>query len=98
MDAAILKDPYANPKRAKAILFGVLLMHFGIIAVPFIYASLTEFFDPPVIVMKVGLADLPLGDSPEAGAPADGNSLRQPHGPVWIWRSSRTGIAPGHSG
>ena len=71
MDAAILKDPYANPKRAKAILFGVLLMHFSIIAVPFIYASLTEFFDPPVIVMKVGLADLPLGDSPEAGAPAD---------------------------
>ncbi len=71
MDAAILKDPYANPKRAKAILFGVLLMHFCIIAVPFIYASLTEFFDPPVIVMKVGLADLPLGDSPEAGAPAD---------------------------
>lgn len=61
-------DPYTNPKRARAILFGVLLMHVGVIAVPLIYASLTEFFDPPVIVMKVGLADLPLGDSPDAGA------------------------------
>ena len=67
---AMFADPYANPKRARAILFGVLLLHVGVIAVPFIYSSLTEFFDPPVIVMKVGLADLPLGDSPDAGAPA----------------------------
>lgn len=65
------KDPYANPRRARAILFGVLLMHVSVIAIPLIYASLTEFFDPPVIVMKVGLVDLPLGDSPDAGAPAD---------------------------
>ena len=65
------KDPYFNPKRARAILTGVLLMHIAIILFPLIYASLTEFFDPPVIVMKVGLADLPLGDSPDAGAPAD---------------------------
>ena len=64
------KDPYANPKRAKAILLTVLLMHVSVIAVPIIYASLTEYFDPPVIVMKVGLADLPLGDSPDAGQPA----------------------------
>ena len=67
----ILKDPYTNPKRARAILFSVLLMHVGVIAVPLIYASLTEFFDPPLIVMKVGIADLPLGDSPDAGAVAD---------------------------
>ena len=65
------KDPYFNPKRARAILTGVLLMHIALILIPLIYASLTEFFDPPVIVMKVGLADLPLGDSPDAGAPAD---------------------------
>ena len=65
------KDPYTNPKRDRAILSGVLLIHVGIIAVPLIYASLTEFFDPPVIVMKVGIADLPLGDSPDAGAVAD---------------------------
>ena len=65
------KDPYFNPKRARAILTGVLLMHIAIILIPLIFASLTEFFDPPVIVMKVGLADLPLGDSPDAGAPAD---------------------------
>jgi len=68
---APFSDPYTNPKRARAILFGVLLMHVGVIAVPLIYASLTDFFDPPVIVMKVGLADLPLGDSPDAGAVAD---------------------------
>ena len=70
MDAAFFQDPYANPRRARSILFGVLLMHFCVIAVPLIYASLTDFFDPPVIVMKVGLADLPLGDSPDAGTVA----------------------------
>ena len=64
------KDPYFNQKRARRVLTGVLLMHVALIAVPLIYSSLTEFFDPPVIVMKVGLADLPLGDSPDAGAPA----------------------------
>ena len=61
------KDPYFNPRRARAILSGVLLMHIGLIVIPLIYASLTEYFNPPVIVMKVGLADLPLGDSPDAG-------------------------------
>ena len=64
------KDPYFNPKRARAILTGVLLMHVGLIAVPLIYSSLTDYFEPPLIVMKVGLADLPLGDSPDAGAVA----------------------------
>ena len=64
-------DPYFNPKRARTVLTGVLLMHVAIIAIPLIYSSLTDFFNPPVIVMKVGLADLPLGDSPDAGAPAD---------------------------
>ncbi len=64
------KDPYFNPKRARAILTGVLLMHVGLIAVPLIYSSLTDFLEPPLIVMKVGLADLPPGDSPDAGAVA----------------------------
>ena len=64
------KDPYFNQKRARAILTGVLLMHVALIAVPLIYSSLTDFFEPPLIVMKVGLADLPLGDSPDAGAVA----------------------------
>ena len=45
MDAAFFQDPYANPRRARAILFGVLLMHFCVIAVPLIYASLTDFFE-----------------------------------------------------
>lgn len=70
------KDPYFNPKRARAILTGVLLMHVGLIAVPLIYSSLTDFFEPPLIVMKVGLADLPLGDSPDAGAVADEPQLK----------------------
>ena len=66
------RDPYFNQKRARAILFGVLLMHVGVIAVPLIYSSLTDFFrDPQPIVMKVGITDLPLGDSPDAGSPAD---------------------------
>ena len=62
-------DPYFNPKRTRDILFGVLLVHIGIIAIPLIYSSLTDFFEPPLVVMKVGLADLPLGDSPDAGQP-----------------------------
>lgn len=73
------KDPYFNPKRAQAILTGVLLLHVGVIAVPLIYSSLTDFFqDPPVIVMKVGIADLPLGDSPDAGATADAPEVSEP--------------------
>ena len=71
MGSQFSKDPYFNQKRARAILFGVLLFHVSVVAIPMIYASLTEFFDPPTIVMKVGLADLPLGDSPDAGALPD---------------------------
>jgi len=72
MGSQFSKDPYFNQKRARAILSGVLLLHVGVVAIPMIYASLTEFFqDPPTIVMKVGLADLPLGDSPDAGALPD---------------------------
>ena len=70
MSKRVKDDPYFNPKRAQAILFGVLLAHIGVIAVPLIYNSLTEYFDPPLVVMKVGLADLPLGDSPDAGQPS----------------------------
>ena len=66
-------DPYFNGRRSRVILVTVFFLHAAIIAVPLIYASLTEYFDPPVIVMKVGMADLPLGDAPDAGevAPAD---------------------------
>jgi len=74
MSAFRSNDPYFSPKRARAISFGVFLLHISIIAVPLIYASLTEYFDPPVIVMKVGLADLPLGDSPDAGQPAQADT------------------------
>lgn len=78
------KDPYFNPKRARTILTGVLLTHVALIAVPLIYSSLTEFFDPPVIVMKVGLADLPLGDSPDAGAPASADTSVSEPDPVSV--------------
>ena len=61
------RDPYFNGRRSKVILVSVFFLHAAVIAVPLIYASLTEFFDPPVIVMKVGMADLPLGDAPDAG-------------------------------
>ena len=68
------KDTYFNAKRAQVILFGVLMAHICIVAVPLIYASLTDYFDPPLIVMKVGIADLPLGDSPDAGQPVTASS------------------------
>ncbi len=67
---SMFRDPYYSSRRARSVLFGVLMVHIAIIAVPLIYASLTEYFDPPLVVMKVGLADLPLGDSPDAGQPA----------------------------
>ena len=60
-------DPYFNGRRSRVILVTVFFLHAAIIAVPLIYASLTEYFDPPVIVMKVGMADLPPGDAPDAG-------------------------------
>lgn len=66
----MFRDPYYSSRRARGVLFGVLLVHIAIIAVPMIYASLTEYFDPPLVVMKVGLVDLPPGDSPDAGQPA----------------------------
>lgn len=69
-----VNDPYFNPKRTRDILFGVLLVHIGIIAVPLIYSSLTDYLEPPLVVMKVGLADLPLGDSPDAGQPVQADT------------------------
>lgn len=76
-------DPYFNPKRTRFILFCVLLAHISIVAVPLIYSSLTDYFDPPLVVMKVGLADLPLGDSPDAGQPttADAPAKTEPDKP-----------------
>ena len=62
------KDPYFSAKRAQGILVGVLMLHAAIIVVPLIFAALSDYFvDPPVFVMKVGIADLPLGDAPDAG-------------------------------
>ena len=79
-----VNDPYFSAKRAKIILFSVLLVHICIIAVPLIYTSLTEYFDPPLVVMKVGLADLPLGDSPDAGQPAPADTPTSEPEPVSV--------------
>ena len=61
------RDPYFNGRRAKQILVTVFLLHLAIIVLPLIFASLTEHFEPRVIVMNVGMADLQLGDAPDAG-------------------------------
>ena len=61
------RDPYFNGRRAKQILVAVFLLHLAVIILPLIFASLTEHFEPRVIVMNVGMADLQLGDAPDAG-------------------------------
>ena len=57
------RDPYFNSRRAKRILVTVFLLHLAIIVLPLIFASLTEQFEPRIIVMNVGMADLPAGGS-----------------------------------
>ena len=61
------RDPYFNGRRAKRILVTVFLLHLAIIVLPLIFASLTEHFEPRIIVMNVGMADLPAGDSLDSG-------------------------------
>ena len=61
------RDPYFNGRRAKQILVTVFLLHLAIIVLPLIFASLTEHFEPRIIVMNVGMADLPAGDSLDSG-------------------------------
>jgi TonB family protein len=74
-------DPYFNGRRSRIILVTVFFLHAAIIAVPLIYASLTDYFDPPVIVMKVGMADLPPGDAPDAGEVAQNEPQQQVNEP-----------------
>ena len=69
------RDPYFNGRRAKQILVTVFLLHLAIIVLPLIFASLTEHFEPRVIVMNVGMADLQLGDAPDAGEIASSEPL-----------------------
>lgn len=61
------RDPYFNGRRAKRILVTVFLLHLAIIVLPLIFASLTEQFEPRIIVMNVGMADLPAGDNLDSG-------------------------------
>ena len=68
-------DPYFNSRRAKRILVTVFLLHLAIIVLPLIFASLTEQFEPRIIVMNVGMADLPAGDSLDSGETASSEPL-----------------------
>lgn len=69
------RDPYFNSRRAKRILVTVFLLHLAIIVLPLIFASLTEQFEPRIIVMNVGMADLPAGDSLDSGEAASSEPL-----------------------
>lgn len=69
------RDPYFNGRRAKRILVTVFLLHLAIIVLPLIFASLTEQFEPRIIVMNVGMADLPAGDSLDSGEAASSEPL-----------------------
>ena len=69
------RDPYFNGRRAKRILVTVFLLHLAIIILPLIFASLTEHFEPRVIVMNVGMTDLQLDDAPDAGGIASSKPL-----------------------
>lgn len=68
-------DPYFNSRRAKRILVTVFLLHLAIIVLPLIFASLTEHFEPRIIVMNVGMADFPAGDSLDSGETASSEPL-----------------------
>ena len=68
-------DPYFNSRRAKRILVTVFLLHLAVIVLPLIFTSLTEQFEPRIIVMNVGMADLPAGDSLDSGETASSEPL-----------------------
>lgn len=89
------KDPYFSLKRAQGILVGVLMFHVGILIVPLIFAALSDYFvEPPVFVMKVGMADLPLGDSPDAGPPPAAQTDPEPALPSVDDFPDPTGVEP----
>lgn len=69
------RDPYFNSRRAKRILVSVFLLHLAIIVLPLIFASLTEEFEPRIIVMNVGIADLPPGGRLDSGETASSEPL-----------------------
>lgn len=75
------RDPYFNGRRAKQILVTVFLLHLAIIVLPLIFASLTEHFEPRVIVMNVGMADLQLGDAPDVREIASSEPLTPVNAP-----------------
>ncbi len=85
-DAKMLQDhnldPYVNTGRMGAITVWVVAAHlavFLLLPLTVWVVSLMKTEEPPLIVMKVGLVDLPEGDS--LNAPEDGIKLPEPPAP-----------------
>ena len=84
---ALLKhgmDPYANSNRTKWIAVWVICAHlmvFVIIPLVLLGVDLLVPEEPPLVVMKVGLVDLPEGDSPDAPVNGEQQPIPEPPAP-----------------
>ncbi len=84
---ALLKhgmDPYANSNRTKWIAIWVICAHlmvFVIIPLVLLGVDLLVPEEPPLVVMKVGLVDLPEGDSPDAPVNGEQQPIPEPPAP-----------------
>lgn len=84
---ALLKhgmDPYANSKRTKWIAVWVICAHlmvFVIVPLVLLGVDLLVPEEPPLVVMKVGLVDLPEGDSPDAPVNGEQQPIPEPPAP-----------------
>lgn len=84
---ALLKhgmDPYANSNRTKWIAIWVVCAHlmvFVIVPLVLLGVDLLVPEEPPLVVMKVGLVDLPEGDSPDAPVNGEQQPIPEPPAP-----------------
>ena len=84
---ALLKhgmDPYANSNRTKWIAVWVICAHlmvFVIVPLVLLGVDLLVPEEPPLVVMKVGLVDLPEGDSPDAPVNGEQQPIPEPPAP-----------------
>ena len=84
---ALLKhgmDPYANSNRTKWIAIWVICAHlmvFVIVPLVLLGVDLLVPEEPPLVVMKVGLVDLPEGDSPDAPVNGEQQPIPEPPAP-----------------
>lgn len=80
-------DPYDSPPRRRKIFLAVLTAHALLIVVPLAWLHISRLLDPPKIVMKVGLVDLPEGNSldvpkDQTGKPGKAAAAAEPEPPV----------------